>query len=156
MMTNETMMTTQELERIGESLYGKWGWQTELSRNLGVDGSTVRRWKSGKLPILPKTAEQIRNLQKLKDQQSEISSLHTLSIYQKILQVIAFFCNRDHQKYPKFLFEVESETLILRVKIQFQPYEKSHLVEIYPNDHMKAIEQIAYLENLLKSSEDNF
>lgn len=44
-------MTPEELRRAGERLYGKWGWQTQLAKELKVDGSTVRRWLSGKVPI---------------------------------------------------------------------------------------------------------
>lgn len=44
-------MTPDDLRAAGEKLYGKWGWQTKLARELKVDGSTVRRWLSGKVPI---------------------------------------------------------------------------------------------------------
>ena len=44
-------MTPDDLRKAGEELYGKWGWQTNLARELKVDGSTVRRWLSGKVPI---------------------------------------------------------------------------------------------------------
>ena len=44
-------MTPQELSEAGRRLYGEWGWQTRLSEALSVDGSTVRRWISGAVPI---------------------------------------------------------------------------------------------------------
>ena len=44
-------MTSQELAEIGCQLYGKWGWQTRMAEALGVDGSTVRRWVSGAVPV---------------------------------------------------------------------------------------------------------
>lgn len=43
-------MTPKELKKIGVKLYG-YGWQTRLAEDLGVDGSTVRRWISGVVPI---------------------------------------------------------------------------------------------------------
>lgn len=43
-------MTPKELSDAGRELYG-YGWQTRLAEALGVDGSTVRRWVSGALPI---------------------------------------------------------------------------------------------------------
>lgn len=44
-------MTPQELRDAGVALYGSWGWQTRLAEELRVDGSTVRRWVSGAIPI---------------------------------------------------------------------------------------------------------
>ena len=44
-------MTPDELREAGVELYGEWGWQTRLAEALGVDGSTVRRWVSGAVPI---------------------------------------------------------------------------------------------------------
>jgi DNA-binding transcriptional regulator YdaS (Cro superfamily) len=44
-------MTPKELSEAGKELYGDWGWQTRLAEALGVDGSTVRRWISGAVPI---------------------------------------------------------------------------------------------------------
>lgn len=43
-------MTTAELKKLGKSLFG-FGWQTRLAEALEVDGSTVRRWVSGAVPI---------------------------------------------------------------------------------------------------------
>ena len=45
-----TKMTPKQLSKIGQELYG-YGWQTRLSEALNVDGSTVRRWVSGAVPI---------------------------------------------------------------------------------------------------------
>ena len=47
----ETAMSPEQMREAGERLYGKWGWQTQLARELKVDGSTVRRWLSGRVPI---------------------------------------------------------------------------------------------------------
>lgn len=44
-------MTPDELREACVELYGDWGWQTRLAEALGVDGSTVRRWVSGAVPI---------------------------------------------------------------------------------------------------------
>ena len=43
-------MSAGELKLVGPRLYG-WGWQTRLAESLNVDGSTVRRWVSGAVPI---------------------------------------------------------------------------------------------------------
>ena len=44
-------MTPDELRTASVALYGHYGWQTRLAEQLGVDGSTVRRWVSGAVPI---------------------------------------------------------------------------------------------------------
>jgi len=44
-------MTPDELRVACIKLYGDYGWQTRLAEQLGVDGSTVRRWVSGAVPI---------------------------------------------------------------------------------------------------------
>lgn len=43
-------MTPTELAQAGRELYG-YGWQTKLAEELKVDGSTVRRWVSGAVPV---------------------------------------------------------------------------------------------------------
>lgn len=43
-------MNPKQLKDAGEKLYG-YGWQTKLAKDLNVDGSTVRRWVSGAVPI---------------------------------------------------------------------------------------------------------
>jgi hypothetical protein len=53
-------MSPDELRAAGVKLYGDWGWQTRLSEALGVDGSTVRRWISGALPIPNPVAAAVR------------------------------------------------------------------------------------------------
>ena len=44
-------MTGTELREAAEALYGFWGAQTRLAEALRVDGSTVRRYISGAMPI---------------------------------------------------------------------------------------------------------
>jgi len=44
-------MSPQELADVGRQLWGDWGWQTRMAETLKVDGSTVRRWVSGAVPI---------------------------------------------------------------------------------------------------------
>jgi hypothetical protein len=44
-------MTPSRLREIGIELFGEWGWQTRVAEALQVDGSTVRRWVSGAVPI---------------------------------------------------------------------------------------------------------
>ena len=48
-------MTPNQLAEAGRKLYGERGWQTRMAEALGVDGSTVRRWVSGAVPV-PTTA----------------------------------------------------------------------------------------------------
>lgn len=52
-------MSPDELKEAGRALYGN-GWQTRLAENLGVDGSTVRRWVSGSVPVPNPAAAAIR------------------------------------------------------------------------------------------------
>lgn len=44
-------MTPDELKKAGIALYGEKGWQHKMAEALGVDGSTVRRWVSGAVPV---------------------------------------------------------------------------------------------------------
>lgn len=53
-------MKPKELAEIGEKLWGNWGWQTRMAEALEVDGSTVRRWISGALPIPGPAAAALR------------------------------------------------------------------------------------------------
>lgn len=59
-------MTASELKKLGPSLYG-YGWQTRMAEALGVDGSTVRRWVSGAVPIPNPVAAAIRCFAKVAD-----------------------------------------------------------------------------------------
>lgn len=52
-------MSADELKQAGRALFGN-GWQTRLSEQLGVDGSTVRRWVSGSVPVPNPAAAAIR------------------------------------------------------------------------------------------------
>lgn len=45
-------MTPTTLARVGEALYGPL-WQTQLARDLGVAGRTVRRWAAGSHDMPP-------------------------------------------------------------------------------------------------------
>jgi len=49
--SGKTELTPEQLRKIGERLYGNWGWQTKMAEALKVDSSTVRRWLSGKITI---------------------------------------------------------------------------------------------------------
>lgn len=53
-------MTPTELQKACVKLYGSHGWQTRLSEDLSVDGSTVRRWASGAVQIPGPVAAAIR------------------------------------------------------------------------------------------------
>lgn len=53
-------MSPDELKAAGVKLYGDWGWQTRMAEALGVDGSTVRRWVSGAVPIPGPVAAALR------------------------------------------------------------------------------------------------
>jgi len=44
-------MSPKQLREAGVRLYGEYGWQTRLAEELEVDGSTVRRWVSGAVPV---------------------------------------------------------------------------------------------------------
>lgn len=44
-------LSPDDLRIAGELLFGRWGWQTRLAESLEVDGSTVRRWVSGAVPV---------------------------------------------------------------------------------------------------------
>lgn len=44
-------MNQQQIAKIGVEIWGDRGWQTRMAEALGVDGSTVRRWVSGALPV---------------------------------------------------------------------------------------------------------
>tara|TARA_Y100000052_G_scaffold27554_2_gene36271 strand:- start:14740 stop:15042 length:303 start_codon:yes stop_codon:yes gene_type:complete len=45
------VLSPEDLKRVGEALFGSWGWQTRLSEVLEVNGSTVRRWVSGAVAV---------------------------------------------------------------------------------------------------------
>lgn len=44
-------MTPAQLARVGAALYGPDYWQSPLSRDLGVNDRTLRRWVAGDYPI---------------------------------------------------------------------------------------------------------
>jgi hypothetical protein len=52
-------MDTDEFKRIGADLFGN-SWQTRMARHLGVDGSSVRRWVGGAVPVPPAIAAFLR------------------------------------------------------------------------------------------------
>lgn len=47
-------METEEFKRVGADLFGN-SWQTRMARHLGIDGSSVRRWVGGTVPVPPAT-----------------------------------------------------------------------------------------------------
>ena len=53
-------MTSDELVRLAVGLYGERGWQGRLASALSVDGSTVRRWVSGVVPVPGPVAAAVR------------------------------------------------------------------------------------------------
>jgi hypothetical protein len=53
-------MKPDELARLAVKVYGERGWQTRLAEALEVDGSTVRRWVSGAVPIPGPAAAALR------------------------------------------------------------------------------------------------
>jgi hypothetical protein len=53
-------VTPEQLRKACVNLYGDRAWQTRLSEALGVDGSTVRRWVSGAVPIPNPVAAAVR------------------------------------------------------------------------------------------------
>lgn len=53
-------MTPDELKDAGRQLYGEYGWQTRLAEALGVNGSTIRRYISGAIPIPGPVAAAVR------------------------------------------------------------------------------------------------
>lgn len=55
-------MQPQELRAAAVALYGDRGWQSRLADALGVDGSTVRRWLSGAVPVPNPAAVAVRLL----------------------------------------------------------------------------------------------
>ena len=44
-------MKPQQLRDALIWLYGERGWQTIAARVLGVDGSSIRRWTNGAVPV---------------------------------------------------------------------------------------------------------
>lgn len=58
-----TAMTPSQLREAAVALYGDRGWQSALAAALGVDGSTVRRWTSGAVPVPNPVAVAVRLLQ---------------------------------------------------------------------------------------------
>lgn len=60
-------MKPAELKKLCVALYGERAWQTRLAEALGVDGSTVRRWVSGAVPIPNPVAAAVRCFAASKD-----------------------------------------------------------------------------------------
>lgn len=44
-------MDNYRLRKVGKELFGRWGWQTRMAEELGVNISTVKRWLAGTTPI---------------------------------------------------------------------------------------------------------
>jgi len=54
-------MTAEEFAHLGEALWGRWGWQARLSEVWGCSDSTIRKYKSGRLPVPQKMAVFLRD-----------------------------------------------------------------------------------------------
>ena len=65
-------MTPENLQRVGEALYGS-RWASDLARDLGVALRTVQRWHSGDRGIPPTLADDLVML--LRSRQIEISDV---------------------------------------------------------------------------------
>ena len=63
-------MTNEEFCAAGERLYG-YGWQTALSKALGVNDRTVRRWVSGSTDIPKMVETAVNSLIAIRDFQEE-------------------------------------------------------------------------------------
>lgn len=59
-------MTPAELREAAIDLFGDVGWQVRLADELGVDGSTVRRWLSGTIPVPGPAIAAVRHMLALK------------------------------------------------------------------------------------------
>lgn len=44
-------MNRDEFVKAATDIYGPKGWQSLLATDLAVDGSSVRRWTSGAVPV---------------------------------------------------------------------------------------------------------
>lgn len=44
-------MTPNAFIKACQSVYSQRGWQAAFAKDLGVDGSSVRRWASGAVPV---------------------------------------------------------------------------------------------------------
>ncbi len=55
-------MEIEEFSQIGTDLFGN-SWQTRMARALGVDGSSVRRWLSGKVAVPPAVEAYLHTMQ---------------------------------------------------------------------------------------------
>lgn len=55
-------MEIDKFSQIGADLFGN-SWQTRMARSLGVDGSSVRRWLSGKIAVPPVVEAYLETMQ---------------------------------------------------------------------------------------------
>ena len=74
-------MTNDDLRQVGELLYGP-RWQSDLARDLGVAGRTVRRWVAGDAEISDdvagRLADQVADrLRRLTDLAERLGRGHT-------------------------------------------------------------------------------
>lgn len=58
MSTDTLAMTANDLESLASSVYG-WGWQSQLSREMGIGYRTVQRWAGAGINK-PATADAVR------------------------------------------------------------------------------------------------
>jgi hypothetical protein len=69
-------MTPELFRQVGEALHGS-EWRMPLSRDLGVNYLTIRRWQSAAAPIPPGVVDELRRLlvEKIADQTAVLAAL---------------------------------------------------------------------------------
>jgi DNA-binding transcriptional regulator YdaS (Cro superfamily) len=67
-------LSPEQLRDSSQYLFGGYGWQTRLAEALGVDGSTVRRWVSGAVPVPNVAGVAITALVRVKELEAQLNS----------------------------------------------------------------------------------
>lgn len=60
-------MDTETFIANAVSLYGKYGWQTQLAKDLGISLASVHRYRQGKLPVPQVVALAMEGLKAMKE-----------------------------------------------------------------------------------------